>query len=186
MKGCLRLGSALWSLDSTAWGAELVAIGGHQPKAANSCARTESVSEHAIVPEKVLLNNFIKFSDKWFRQIQKEPIRPNAEQLEYLMEIKDRCEVEVQEAESFANTKKQDKPSEPYRKGLLGPPGTGKSECLRWTRRFFEEVLGWTDGVQFQMVAPQHTMALLVGGKTVHAWSSTHSRYCDARGKEQE
>ena len=46
-----------------------------------------------------------------------------------------------------------------------------KNECLRWTRRCFEEVLGWTSGVQFQMVAPQHTMALLIGGKTVHSWS---------------
>ena len=55
-------------------------------------------------------------------------------------------------------------------KGLLGPPGTGKSECLRWTSRFFEDVLGWTHGVQFQKVAPQHTMALLIGGNTVHSW----------------
>ena len=60
--------------------------------------------------------------------------------------------------------------TEPYRKALLGPPGSGKSECLRWTRRFFEEVLGWTDGVQFQFLAPQHTMALLIGGRTVHSW----------------
>ena len=70
---------------------------------------------------------------------------------------------EARELKAHATTTKRTLTSEPYRKGLLGPPGTGKSECLRWTRRFFEEVLGWTHGVQFQMVAPQHTMALLIG-----------------------
>ena len=30
--------------------------------------------------------------------------------------------------------------------------------------------MGWTHGVQFQKVAPQHTMSILIGGQTVHSW----------------
>ena len=35
---------------------------------------------------------------------------------------------------------------------------------------FFEEVLVWEHGVQFQLAAPHHTMVLLIGGTTVHSW----------------
>ena len=170
MRGCLRLGSALWSLDSSAWSEEGVATHGHQPDQASSCARTESAVQHVSLPQKVSLKNFFRSSETWFHKLANESKTPNAEQLQYLRDIKNRCEVEVREEEIMAKSKSKHKTSEPYRKGLLGPPGTGKSECLRWTRRFFEEVMGWTDGVQFQMVAPQHTMALLIGGRTVHAW----------------
>ena len=120
------------------------------------------------IREKVYARLHAKSVDAWFAKIQQETIKPNAEQLAYLHDIVDRCMTEARELEACATTRKRTFTSEPYRKGLLGPPGTGKSECLRWTRRFFEEVLGWTHKVQFQMVAPQHTMALLIGGGTVH------------------
>ena len=35
---------------------------------------------------------------------------------------------------------------------------------------FVENCLGWQDGVQFQLLASQNTMAALIGGTTVHSW----------------
>ena len=41
---------------------------------------------------------------------------------------------------------------------------------MYWLQRFFEECLGCTHGVEFQCVAPQSTMAALIGGATLHSW----------------
>ncbi len=54
---------------------------------------------------------------------------------------------------------------------LFGLPGAGKSTCIKWLRDFFENCLQWVDGVQFQFLAAQNTMAALIGGKTIHPWS---------------
>ena len=53
--------------------------------------------------------------------------------------------------------------SEPLRLFLHGVPGAGKSKLLEWIRMFFEEVLGWTHGVEFVYLASQHTMTALIG-----------------------
>ena len=136
-----------------------------------STARAKAVApKKKAIKEHVYTHLSVKSADAWFRRIQAEELKPNAEQLAYLHDIRDRCAIESQELKAGIGRKKQAPRSEPYRKCLLGPPGTGKSECIRWTRRFFEEVLGWEQGVQFQLVAPQHTMALLIGGTTVHSW----------------
>ena len=37
-------------------------------------------------------------------------------------------------------------------------------------QRFFEEVMHWEAGVQFQCLVSQNTMAALVGCETVHRW----------------
>ena len=108
--------------------------------------------------------------DAWFRKIMHEKVRPNAAQLAYLRDVRDRCLQECSEQQRMATAKPKFCGSEPYRKCILGPPGTGKSECLKWTSRLFEEVFGWTHGVQYQKIAPQHTMAILIGGQTVHSW----------------
>ena len=55
---------------------------------------------------------------------------------------------------------------------LFGIPGAGKSTCLRLLRSYFEEVLGWVDGDEFQFVASRNIMAALIGGKTIHHWST--------------
>jgi len=52
----------------------------------------------------------------------------------------------------------------------MGIPGAGKSTCIGYMRRLFEECLGWGDGVQFQFLASQNTMAALIGGQTIHSW----------------
>ena len=50
-----------------------------------------------------------------------------------------------------------------------GPPGTGKSEVLKWLRDFFEEALGWQHEEQFLCVAFQNRMAAMIGGTTFHS-----------------
>ena len=97
-------------------------------------------------------------------------MKPNKNQLAYLHDIANRCTQEARELKDVATLSKKVRTTEPYRKCLLGPPGTGKSECLRWPSRFFEDVLGWSHGVQYQKVAPQHTMAILIGGQTLHSF----------------
>ena len=72
--------------------------------------------------------------------------------------------------QSLSGTKRIPSFSEPARLCLLGPPGSGKSHCMHLLRDFFETCLKWTDGVQFQYLAPLNTMAELIGGKTVHSW----------------
>ena len=66
--------------------------------------------------------------------------------------------------------KKQTLKDEPLRCCLMGIPGAGKSTCIEYMRRLFEECLGWEDGVQFQFLASQNTMAALIGGQTIHSW----------------
>ena len=66
---------------------------------------------------------------------------------------------------------------------LLGIPGAGKSECIKLMRRFFEECLKWEDGVQFQFLASQNTMAALIGGRTIHTWGVIPVNATDAFNK---
>ena len=66
---------------------------------------------------------------------------------------------------------------------LFGLPGAGKSACLKLIRDLFENCFDWEDGVQFQFLAPQNTMAALVGGKTVHAWGCIPVNATDAANK---
>ena len=71
--------------------------------------------------------------------------------------------------------KKEDarqKLSESLRICLFGIPGAGKSTCLKLLRSYFEEVLGWVDGDEFQYLASQNTMAALIEGQTIHHWST--------------
>ena len=62
--------------------------------------------------------------------------------------------------------------SESSRCALLGIPGAGKSLCLTLMRSFFEEVMGWEHGKQFQYVAAQNSMAQLIGGTAIHHWGA--------------
>ena len=80
------------------------------------------------MPENVYVKLHEKSAKAWFAQLQKETIKPNAEQLRYLHDVADRCRGEARELEQYAVTTKKRQTSEPYRKALLGPPGTGNSE----------------------------------------------------------
>ncbi len=75
--------------------------------------------------------------------------------------------------------------SEPARDCLLGVPGAGKSHCLKLLRRFFEECLVWQDGVHFQFLASQNTMAALIRGLAIHTWGRIPVNSVDAQSKAQ-
>ena len=53
---------------------------------------------------------------------------------------------------------------------LHAPPGHGKSQLIECLRSYFETVWDWEYGVQFIILAPMNTMAINVGGDTMHAW----------------
>ena len=44
---------------------------------------------------------------------------------------------------------------------------------------FFEEVCGWTHGVEFVSLASQHTMTALIGGFTIHSFGNVRYRQKD-------
>ena len=71
-----------------------------------------------------------------------------------------------------SKTQDRQKLTEALRICLFGIPGAGKSSCLKLLRSYFEEVLGWVDGDEFQFLASQNTMAALIGGQTIHHWST--------------
>ena len=60
---------------------------------------------------------------------------------------------------------------EPLFRLVHGLTGSGKSKLLLWLRTYFEEVWKWSDGVQFQFVAPLNSMANNIGGSTMHTWA---------------
>ena len=45
--------------------------------------------------------------------------------------------------------------------------------------------MGWEDGVQFQFLASQNTMAALIKGKTIHSWGRIPVNASDAQSKAQ-
>ena len=136
----------------------------------------------------------------WLSTVQGGDEKPTDEQMQVLERIIGRCRQEAadfrREAETVAEPAKKRRKatrrkraagavSEPVRDCLLGMPGAGKSYCLTLIRRFFEEVLAWEDGVQFQFLASQNTMAALIRGKTIHSWAHIPVNASDAQSKAQ-
>ena len=109
----------------------------------------------------------------WVNQLNNSDDKPTEQQRAFLDRVLDRCSiehVELNKQRALAAGQKADL-SEPVRDCLFGIPGAGKSHCIKLVRRFFEECLHWEDGVQFQFLAQQNTMASLIGGKTVNTWA---------------
>ena len=63
-----------------------------------------------------------------------------------------------------------------------GLPGSRKSKLLLWLRTYFEEVWKWTDGVQFQYLAPLNSMANNIGGSTMHTWAGL--KFTNSEGEQ--
>ena len=121
----------------------------------------------------------------WLRTVRQRTdadgrnVAPNAKQDEFLVRVLDRCATEAEEFHKGADACS----SEPLRDCLLGIPGAGKSECIKLLRDFFENCLGWEDGMQFQFLASQNSMAALIGGATLHTWGTVPINAKDAAAK---
>ena len=87
----------------------------------------------------------------------------NAEQYAAVKRVTDRVKKELQHA---ADDKVD--PEEPLRWLVHGGPGTGKSHVIKQVREFFQDVLHWDMGINFQVVALQAVMADMLGGDTIH------------------
>ena len=80
-----------------------------------------------------------------------------------------------------------DQVSEPLRWALHGGPGTGKSYTLNLVRKeLFEELLGWQQGIHFQVVTLQAVMAEQLDGDTIHHalglnWNGTTNGISEAK-----
>ena len=109
--------------------------------------------------------------DGWLQTLRNGKEPPTAEQDRFLQRVVQRCKAERAELAPSGAQKKKNL-SEPVRDCLFGIPGAGKSTCIKHLRQFFEQCLGWEDGVQFQFLASQNTMAALIGGTTVHGWGT--------------
>ena len=101
-------------------------------------------------------------------------IIPSDEQRLVLEDVMDRCLQERDDEQQELNIR-----SEPSRLFLHGVPGAGKSKLLEWIRLFFEEVCGWTHGVEFVHLASQHTMTAQIGGFTIHSFGNVKFRQKD-------
>ena len=99
-------------------------------------------------------------------------IIPSDEQRLVLQDVMDRCLQERDDEQQELDIR-----SEPSRLFLHGVPGAGKSKLLEWIRLFFEEVCGWTHGVEFVHLASQHTMtALTVDSRSTRSATRSSAR----------
>ena len=92
---------------------------------------------------------------------------PEPEQLSFAQKVAERVVAEENcgEGEQLRQVDKTD----PLRWALHGGPGIGKSHTLRVVREeLFDQVLGWQQGVQNQVVAFQAVMADQLAGETIH------------------
>ena len=99
-------------------------------------------------------------ADAWLAKVKQEV---NAEQFDVINKIVDRIMLEEREMLTPG-----DNTSDPLLHLMHGRPGVGKSHVLKELRQFFEEVMKWTIGVEFNIVALQAVMATALGGETLH------------------
>ena len=132
-----------------------VVQGEKQAKAAGNCKKTNLLYEGLSEAK----------AKEWLKKLEREPEKPTAEQLSFLSVVVERCLVE--QREELGN---EDKQSEPVRMLLHGVPGAGKSRCIHWLRRFFEDICKFTHGVEFAFACPFNTQAALIGGLTLHTF----------------
>ena len=60
--------------------------------------------------------------------------------------------------------------SEPANFALLAPPGTGKTAAIKMCCAYFQDVLRWSPGDEFQCLASQNRMSARINGLAIHSW----------------
>ena len=169
VQDALEIGAALWNPSRLPW-EEILQGDGHIPENVTGATKPKRRRKQALDGSASHFYSGFNVLDvaRWFDTLKEQPIQPNAEQLVYLRKVALRLQTEAME--DFQNTP-QGLRSEPRRITLVAGPGTGKSQCIKWTTKLFQETLGWEQGVQYQVLAAQNSMAALVGGATIHSWA---------------
>ena len=183
----LKVTARLWSRSTTSWPETPVDITtsslSSTPPLSRNTVRTSQENKQ-VHPRAMQSRAYITWKESsvqnWLKDLKKLPEPPTPEHMAFLQRVVDRCR---QEHNSLRNPRTQIFEEEPVRDCLLGIPGAGKSSCIKLLRRFFEECLCWEDGVQFQFLAIQNTMAALIGGKTIHSFGTIPVNSTDAMNK---
>ena len=89
----------------------------------------------------------------------------NAKQHEFLELVVDRVMVELNLIKPEQSIRKT---SEPLVWLLHGPPGAGKSHILQFLRELFEDLLKYTQGHEYEVVALQAVNAADIRGQNIH------------------
>ena len=120
----------------------------------------------------------------WYEEVTADAARqPYDKQWQVLNEVHKRCLVEEAIERSGADIRqRQSAAPDPLFKLVHGLPGSGKSQIIKWLRRYFELVWHWESGVHFQFVAPLNSMASGIGGSTLHSWAEI--TWEDKRGRK--
>jgi len=127
-----------------------------------------AVSSSSVTKPQAQMQAQVKVTwEQWKIRLFASTKPPTAQQWRVLEEIYKRATVEQHEFIQNSRSKSQ---VEPLRMLVQGLPGAGKSQVIQWIRSLFEEVLGYTHGIEFVCVASMNTMAALIGGMTLHAW----------------
>ena len=187
MKTALQVTATLWDRNATPWqgvdtqgipvnwGAKTTAA--VQRRTKKRLKRKEALKTAVGIQSRAYAKYAKADATAWRKALYGSKDAPNEAQALFLDRVIQRCEEEHTDfrdagAPVAQNTKSL---SEPMRACLFGIPGAGKSHCIHLLRRFFEECLRWEDGVQFQFLAHQNTMAALIGGKTVNTQDRTRT-----------
>ena len=117
--------------------------------------------------------------------LQSEKVRQgtNPKQLEMLELVADRVMVETGLISKEQSARKS---SDPLIWLLHGPPGTGKSHVLAFVRELFD-MIGYTYGLDYEVVAFQAVNAADLGGKTMHkafGWKRAGERLQEGARRE--
>ena len=183
----LQVTARLWSRCTTSWPETAVDITTSSlssiPPQSRTTKRTSQKNKQ-LHPRAFQSRAYITWKEScvqdWLKQLKQVPEPPTTEHMAFLHRVVERCR---KEHESLKDPRCQQYDEEPVRDCLLGIPGAGKRSCIKLLRRFFEECLHWEDGIQFQFLAMQHTMAALIGGHTIHPWVTIPVNFTDAFNK---
>ena len=95
--------------------------------------------------------------------LDRHPVEVNEDQYSFLQIVGKQLLAEVQQNAPGTTAK-----TEPMRRLLHGKPGTGKSFVIKKVCQLLEEVAGFKKGTHYELAALQATMAVQIGGDTLH------------------
>ena len=124
-----------------------------------SCEQDSCVWEPEVQQEIVNITAVKDYVDEWAESVAQDGCNPK--QAEVCRKVASQVMQEISSESPGA--------LEPLRWAVHGGPGTGKSYVLNRIRKeLFEDILGWKQGAEFQVVTLQAVMANDLKGDTIH------------------